>query len=138
MNTANTSIQNWNIVLSPREIGTVGNCPIFALPWVEMPKIEDPFTKKTVKAAISKPVFPKDIDIFEQAKKYYLDNKEKLLKTYQGKYIAILNNRVVGSDKDFSKLAQRVYKRFGYQTIYMPLVEKEERIAEVPTPLIKI
>jgi hypothetical protein len=67
-----------------------------------------------------------------------LNNKGKLLEAYKGKYIAILNNKVIGSDKDFSKLAQRVYRKFGYQTIYMPFVEKKEEVIRIPAPRIKI
>jgi len=35
---------------------------------------------------------PREIDILELTKKYYLGHKETLLKKYKGKYIAILNN----------------------------------------------
>lgn len=138
MNTANTSIQSGNIVLIPKQVGTAGSFPIFAFPWIEMPAIDDIFKGKTGKPEIEKLNFPKDTDILELAKRYYLNHKERLLKAYKGKYIAILNNEVIGSDKDFSKLAQRVYKRFGYQTIYIPLVEKKEEVVKIPAPRIKI
>jgi len=138
MNTADTSIQSGNFVLSPKQVGTTGSFPIFAFPWIEMPAIDDIFKGKTGKPEIEKLNFPKDTDIFELAKRYYLNNKGRLLKAYKGKYIAILNNKVIGSDKDFSRLAQRVYRKFGYQTIYMPLVEKKEEVVRIPAPRIKI
>jgi hypothetical protein len=47
---------------------------------------------------------------------------EQLLKAYAGKYVAMLNAPVVDSDKDKSALAQRVYRRFRYQPIYVQLV----------------
>ena len=81
---------------------------------------------------------PREIDILELAKKFYLDHKETLLKKYKGKYIAVLNNKVIGSDKDFSKLAKRVYAKYGYQTIYMPFVDVKEKVVKIPSPRIKI
>ena len=71
------------------------------------------------------------------AKKYYEDNKKSLLKRYAGRYIAIFNNKVIDSDKDFSKLAQRVYKKYGYQTIYMPFVDEKEKVLSVPSPRVR-
>ena len=47
---------------------------------------------------------------------------EQLLNAYEGKYVAMLNATVVDSDEDKSALAQRVYRRFGYQPIYVQLV----------------
>lgn len=79
-----------------------------------------------------------DISIIKSAQKYYEEHRETLFKKYKGKYIAILNNKVIGSDKDFSKLAQRVYKKYGYQTIYMPFVDTKEKVVRIPSPRIKI
>lgn len=77
-------------------------------------------------------------EILSLAKKFYEENKGILSKKYGGKYIAILNNKVVGSDNDFSELAERVYKKYGYQTIYMPFVNIKEKVARIPSPRIKI
>ncbi len=79
-----------------------------------------------------------DKNVFDLGKKYFETNKKDLLKKYQNKYIAILNNKVIGSDRDFSKLARGVYKKYGYQTIYMPFVEIEERVVKIPSPRIRI
>lgn len=77
-----------------------------------------------------------DAKVLELGKRYFEANKKDLLKKYQNKYIAILNDKVVGSDKDFSKLAERIYKKFGYQTIYMPFVSEQKRIVKIPSPRI--
>lgn len=77
-------------------------------------------------------------DVLAIGKKYYSDNKDKLIKKYMGKYIAILNNKVVGANKDFSLLALKIYKKYGYQTIFMPFVDTKEKIVKVPSPRIKI
>lgn len=130
MNTADTLTLQGNLIPMPG--GNAGGFPIFVFPWVEMPSEIFRGTREKVEINI-----PKDTDILELAKKFYLDHKENLLKKYKGKYIAILNNKVIGSDKDFSKLAQRVYKKYGYQTIYMPFVEIEEKVVRIPSPRIK-
>lgn len=80
---------------------------------------------------------PKDAHILDLAENYYKKHKESLLAEYKGKYIAILDNKVVGADKDFSTLARKVYAKYGYQTIYMPYVDVKERIVRVPSPRIK-
>jgi hypothetical protein len=46
----------------------------------------------------------------------------QLLKAYEGKYVAILNGKVVDCDEDKHALAKRLYRRFGYQPIYVQLV----------------
>lgn len=138
MNTAETSIISRNIIYDPQQVGSVGSIPIFAFPGVYMPTIEDLFIEKTEKLEVEKSVIPEDINVLELAQKYYEENIESLLRKYEGKYIAILNNKVIGSGKDFSKLAQRVYRKYGYQTIYMPFVEAKKKIVKIPSPRIKI
>ena len=138
MNTTNTSVLSQNVVYTPQQVGTVGSVPIFTYPGVYMPTLEKYPEKKTEKLEVGKLVIPTDLDVLELAKKYYENHKQSLLRKYKGKYIAILNNKVVGSDKDFSKLAQRVYKKYGYQTIYMPFVEAKKKIVKIPSPRVKI
>jgi len=137
MNTADTSLIVGNIIYSPQQVGSVGSFPIFAFPGIKLPTIEDIFEKRTEELEPAKPIFPKDLDVFELAKKYYIAHKESLLKKYKDEYIAILNNKVIGSDKDFSKLAQRVYKKYGYQAIYMPFVTTMEKVIRIPSPKIQ-
>lgn len=137
MNTADTSILTENII-HPQQVDTVGSVPIFAFPGVDMPTIEDLFRKKTEELEAEKPVILEDANVLELAQKYYETRKESFLKKYGGKYIAIFNNEVVGSDKDFSKLAQRIYKKYSYQTIYMPFVEAKRKVVKIPSPRIKI
>jgi len=137
MNTTDTSVLSQNIVYTPQQVGTVGSVPIFAFPGVYMPTLENFPEKKTEKLEAEKLVIPTDVDVLELAKKYYENHKQSLLRKYKGKYIAIFNNKVVGSGKNFSKLAYRIYKKFGYQTIYMPFVEAKRKILKSPSPRIK-
>jgi len=46
----------------------------------------------------------------------------QLMSMYEGKYVAVLNGQVVDSDIDERALVQRVYQKFGYKPIYVPLV----------------
>ena len=137
MDTANTSILNENIIYNPEQVGSVGSFPIFAFPGVRMPVIEDLFRETTEELEGEKLIIPEDATMLDIAKKYFIKHKESILKKYKGKYIAILNNKIIGSGKDFSKLAERMYKKFGYQTIYMPFVSTQKRVVRIPSPRVK-
>ncbi len=90
-----------------------------------------------------------EIKIIHQAKQWQELHKEKILKDYKGKYIAIILNpqkelntplkeAIIGSAKDFHELASKVYKKYGHRTIYMPFVDIKERVIRIPSPRIKI
>lgn len=70
---------------------------------------------------------------FLEERKFMAANGEEIRKSYSGRYIAILRNALLDSDADFSRLAERVYQRFGYTRIYMPFVGKR-RIIRLPSP----
>jgi len=137
MNETTSSIVSENIILSPQQAGTVDDFPIYVFPGLEMPTLGDVFRKKTEELEAEKEIAADDITILELGKKYFEANKKHLLKRHQNKYIAILNNKVVGSDKDFSKLADRIYKKYGYQIVYMPFVSEEKKIVKIPSPRIR-
>jgi len=59
---------------------------------------------------------------FEEGKAYYERNKDFLTRKYNGEYIAIWNNGILDHDTSFSSLAQRVYEKLGYVSVYMPFV----------------
>ncbi len=136
MSTADTSIFSGK-TYTPKQVGSIGNIPIYAFPEICTPTIEDMFKKNTGFLETGEIVIPDDINMLELAEKYYEEHKESLLKKYGGKYIAIINNEVIDSDSDFSQLANRVYKKYGYQTIYMPFVGTKERVVKIPSPKIK-
>lgn len=139
MNTESITVFNENIIYTSQQVGSVGSYPIFTFLDFFIPMIEDIFSKKTSEVQkIEDLTTPLDIDVFEMSKEYYKGNKNGLLKKYKGKHIAIIGKKVVDSDKDFSKLAQRIYKKYGYQTIYMPLVEEKEEIVKIPSPSVRI
>jgi cyclopropane fatty-acyl-phospholipid synthase-like methyltransferase len=137
MNGTTSSIVSENIILSPQQAGRVGSFLIYVSPGLVMPTVENLFRKKTEDIEAEKEITADDKTIIELGKKYFEANRKELLNKYQNKYIAIFNNKVMGSDKNFSKLAERIYKKFGYQTIYMPFVSVQKRIFKIPSPRIK-
>ena len=74
---------------------------------------------------------------FEKGKAYFERNKETLIRNYEGKYIAIWGNQVLDSDTSFSSLAQRVYEKLGYVSIYMPFVTSKPRVLRFHSPKYK-
>lgn len=74
--------------------------------------------------------------VFEEERNYFDQHKAALLRDFSGKYIAIVDERVVDSDPDSGQLAIRVYKRFGYKAIYMPYVCEKPRVLRIPSPRI--
>jgi len=77
---------------------------------------------------------PEDYVKFQEARRYFQENKAQILEKYNGDFIAILDNLVVDRDRSFSELAIRVYEKFGYQAIYMPFVESEPSVLRIPSP----
>lgn len=73
----------------------------------------------------------------EQARAFYRANREKLLSEYEGKYVAILDGRVIDSDADFSHLAERVYRREGVRDIFMPRVQEDPEVVNIPSPQLR-
>ncbi len=71
---------------------------------------------------------------FEEGKAYYERNKDLLTRKYNGEYIAVWDNEVIDHDMSFSALAQRVYKKLGYISIYMPFVTSKRRVLRFESP----
>lgn len=80
---------------------------------------------------------PADYLKFQEAKRYFQENRAQVLEKYKSNFIAILDNTVVDHDSNFSELARRVYEKFGYQTIYMPFVESEAAVLRIPSPRVR-
>jgi len=72
-------------------------------------------------------------------RKTFLKIKGKLAKDpqYNGKYVAIFKGAIVGCDDDKGRLAENVYKKYGYVPIYIDKVAPGERVAEAPSPELK-
>jgi len=64
----------------------------------------------------------------EEERKAFLKIKDKLAKDpqYSGKYVAIFKGAIVGCDEDKRRLAENVYKKYGYVPIYIDKVAQEK------------
>ena len=71
---------------------------------------------------------------FPQEREFVEQNWQKLNVKYGGQYVAVLGTLVLDSDVDFSSLASRVYRRFGYRRIFMPFVSRDKKVYRIPSP----
>jgi prevent-host-death family protein len=60
--------------------------------------------------------------------------KPELLKTHQGKFVAIHNGQLVDYDDNEAALAKRVYTKFGYRTILIAPVTETPRVYHINSP----
>jgi len=65
---------------------------------------------------------------------WFQANRKRLARRYRNEYIAIINRRVVDHDRDFGSLAMRVFAKYGYRSIAIPLVTAEEPVAHIRSP----
>jgi len=59
---------------------------------------------------------------WEREQRAFMQLRPSLLKTLEGKYVAIHGGKLVDSGKDKITLGMRVYSKFGYVPIYVGLV----------------
>jgi hypothetical protein len=85
---------------------------VFAVPALELPRPAD--------------------DKFRREQQAFYRLLGELLKTHRGRYVAIHNETVVGSGPDAVEVALHAYRSYGYQPIYVDLVEDH------PLPPIRI
>lgn len=71
---------------------------------------------------------------FEKGKAYYERNKDSLTREFSGEYIAIWDDEVLDHDMSFSSLAERVYTKLGYVSVYMPFVTSKQRVLRFESP----
>ena len=57
----------------------------------------------------------------------------ELLKTHEGQFVAIYQEKLVDADPDRATLVQRTRER-GYRPVYIQKVTPEPRIVELPSP----
>jgi len=93
--------------------------------WFEIDPALPSFDKKTLS------------DSFEPAVAFFEQHREELLQKHEGRFIAIVDDKVVDSDVDRIALAHRIYEKHGYKAIYMPKVERTPRVVRIPTPFLR-
>ena len=68
------------------------------------------------------------LEYMERQGQLYEEAKPALLEQYLGEYIAFEDGEVLGHDVDDQALAKRVYAKYGYRDLMMPLVTEKERV----------
>jgi hypothetical protein len=70
--------------------------------------------------------------LFEKERKQFMALKGRLLadRTYESKFVAIINGTVADSDLDRSKLMERIYSTRGYVPVYVGKVSERKRFRE--------
>lgn len=59
---------------------------------------------------------------------WYDRNKSKLERRYNDEYVAIVGGAVVDHDPDFSSLAERVFRKHGERSVFMPRIGQDTRL----------
>jgi hypothetical protein len=73
--------------------------------------------------------FKRDEIAFKKLKQKYVSDER-----FRGKFIAVLDGKLVDCDEDDRKLAKRVYDCYGYRPIYIGKVTEKRRIVDLPSP----
>lgn len=58
----------------------------------------------------------------------------RLLKDYEGQFVALYRGRVVGHGADDEELAERMYERLGDVPFYIARVERQPTVYDLPSP----
>jgi len=70
----------------------------------------------------------------ESSMEWYDANRTRLLRRYENEFVAIAGRRVVDHDRDFARLADRVFRRCGVRPVFMPRVRREVETVRVRSP----
>lgn len=70
----------------------------------------------------------------ESSMEWYDANRTRLLRRYENEFVAIAGRKVIDHDRDFERLAERVFRRFGVRPIFMPRVRRGEDRARIRSP----
>jgi hypothetical protein len=76
----------------------------------------------------------KRFHLFSEERAFVEERYDELKALYGGRYVAVLGRSILDSDPVFSSLAGRVFKRFGYRRVYMPLIGAPKRVYRIPSP----
>lgn len=73
-------------------------------------------------------------EVLAAEERAFHQKKAHLLQRYEGQFVAIYQQRIVGHGRDDEELAQRMFEKLGDLPFYIGKVEKEPAIYEVPSP----
>ena len=60
--------------------------------------------------------------------------RARLLRRYEGQFVALYQGRVVGHGPSDEDLSRRMFEKFGDAPFFIQRVEKEPTVYEVPSP----
>ncbi len=131
-----STVSEGNSVQTPELQEEFDDFPIIIQPGIgSMPDLPSNVFKSTAEIERKeKSILINEDSIIETGKKYYLKNKKEIEKNYMGKFIAIIDDKVVDFSEDFSELSKKVYKKYGYKTIFMTYVSEKDQIIKAPSP----
>ena len=69
--------------------------------------------------------------------RWYERNRARLVAEFEGHYVAIVDHRVVDHDRDFERLATRIFERNGARSVFMPQVASSDRVLNVRSPRVR-
>jgi hypothetical protein len=70
----------------------------------------------------------------EEAEKYYEENKDRFIKDFKGKFVAIINKDTFRVGDDIVSVASSVYKDLGYQDVFITKVLEEPQVIRLTRP----
>ena len=74
----------------------------------------------------------KSLEAFERERQAFECLKPDLLRTHQGQWVAIYQEKVVEAGQDRSQVLDSVYDRFGYVPLYVQRIEEQPRVYKLP------
>jgi hypothetical protein len=78
-----------------------------------------------------------EVDDLDQEVRWYERNRERVARAHPGEYVAIVGAKVIDHDRDFERLADRVFARIGVRNVFMPHVAVVEQVVRVRSPRIR-
>ncbi|HEU4344147.1 MAG TPA: DUF5678 domain-containing protein [Candidatus Binatia bacterium] len=76
---------------------------------------------------------PREESLVAEERAFY-KRRSRLLKRYEGQFVALYRGRVVGHGPSDEELARQMFEKFGDAPFFIQRVEKEPTIYEVPSP----
>lgn len=67
-------------------------------------------------------------DVQERNWKWFRRNYSRLVKRFDGEYVAVFDRRIVDHDKNLSLLASRVREKFPFDHVLIEYVSKEKAV----------
>jgi len=86
----------------------------------------------TAKTQAGRSALPKDPLMKEAAA--FRRRLPRLLRTYEGEYVALYQGRVAGHGSDDEELAGRMYQELGDVPFYIARVEEAPVVCDIPSP----